>query len=175
MLKSRYRTACGGTIVVTQKARNHLEAHPEVIGLLSEGIKMINLPTSNEFLEISVDFGRTIGYRTLVKSPGTQDTPSMFAVRSGRKLPTRIAMDKALEESSRLVVVARPAQEDKRTYLLVTSFIGETTPSEPHGRFQSKQEAEAALNFWSNHALAYDPATMSPPFESNWRAILNAT
>jgi len=61
MLQDKYRTACGGVIVLPPKTKEHLAAHPEVVGLLDEVCSLVHLPGNGEFLAAEIDLGRIIG------------------------------------------------------------------------------------------------------------------
>lgn len=80
---SFYTTACGKQVYLSEKAYEHLVAHPEVFGLLPEAISKANL-RNTRFAEIEVDLGRTIGVETRATAPCTSDDKVLFSVRNGR-------------------------------------------------------------------------------------------
>ena len=61
MLRDRYRTKCGGVLVLPPKTKEHLAAHPEVGGLLEEMAGLLELPRDGSFLAREVEFGRLVG------------------------------------------------------------------------------------------------------------------
>ena len=64
-LGDQYRGVCGSIVTIPEKARRHLQAHPNVIQLLPEAIRktwVSRSPTP----EIEVDMGRIIGRTNLV-------------------------------------------------------------------------------------------------------------
>ena len=44
----KFKTFCGGTIVVPRKAEDHLRAHPNVDLLMPESIARVQLPRNGE-------------------------------------------------------------------------------------------------------------------------------
>lgn len=172
--KMEYVTKCGGTIVVPPKTQEHLRAHPEVSGVLAEAIGLITLPRNGEFLAVAVEMGRVVGRSGCVPTePIRPSSPAMFALRVGRDKPSRVMVGVEGPESTTVVVLAFVAKET-RTYVLITSFIGELAPKEPWDRSMRLGSAEAmdSLEFWTRNALVHDPSVMGPVFESSWSDVL---
>jgi hypothetical protein len=166
-------TSCGGTIVVPRKAQEHLRAHPEVQKILAEAVVKVSLP-HGEFLAVEVEMGRVVGLSGCVKTPRIEvGDKTFFAQRVEREKPSRVVFGKG-EEATKVVVLAFPSRENKRTYVLVTSWIGSLAPKEPWDRnIKSEEELRESLDFWTSHALIWDSAVMSEPFESSWEEILS--
>ena len=169
----KFKTACGGTIVVPRKTEDHLRAHPEVEGLLSEAIAKVRLPQGGAFLSVEVEMGRIIGRSGCVQTLTiSQNDRSLFAQRVGRERPSRVIVGEG-EETTKAVVLAFASREEAGTYMLVTSWVGSLARKEPWDRtISSDQEYQECLHFWSTHALVWDPAVMSEPFEATWEDVL---
>jgi len=174
-LRNFYTTKCGGRIVLTHKACEHLRAHPEVGELMAEAIGRLELPIDGSFLAAEVDLGRVIGRSGCVPTePIETITPTLFAQRVGRDKPTRVVVGIEGPETTKLVVLAFAGREPG-TYVLVSSWIGELAEKEPWDRsIRSQEEADRAVGFWTTHGLVHDPAVMGEPFESTWEEILNS-
>jgi hypothetical protein len=170
-----YKTRCGGTIHISPRAKNHLQAHPEVLDLLQSAIKKISLPTIDQNYEGEIDLGRVIGRSGVVNTTllGLEDQ-ALFACRRNRAMPSRVApAGKVGEETTKIVVLARASGKGKH-YELITSWIGTLAKKEPWDRsITSPEEFRECLAFWSSHALVHDPDVMGPAFESSWSEVLS--
>ncbi len=168
-----HKTQCGGNIVIPPNVETHLQAHPEVHGILSSAIGKIRLP-HGEFMQTEVDMHRVIGRRGVTQTKLIDiDCESLFSVRTGRKHPSRVAPAGVVgDETSKVVIIARPGREH-HPYILVTAWIGSLAQKEPWDpNISSKAEYKDCLDFWCSHALVQDPAVMSIPFMDTWRSIL---
>ncbi|MBI3952719.1 MAG: hypothetical protein HY336_02060 [Candidatus Doudnabacteria bacterium] len=169
-----YKTACGGTIVVPPKTQEHLRAHPEVEGVLAEAIGRLTLPEGGAFCATEIEMGRVVGRSGCVATPpiGLSD-PATFALRVGRDKPSRVVTGCEGPETTKVVVLAFASKEDQRTYVLITSFVGELAPKEPWDRSMrpGSTEHQESLDFWCSHALVHSPV-MGEPFESTWTQVL---
>ena len=169
------RTACGGRLIITSKATEHLAAHPEVANILPEAVGRIVLPLGG-FMSAEVDFGRVVGRTTLVKTPPCDsNSPMLFAQRVGRVSPSHVVPSDTLgEETAKIVVLAQPSRDQAKTYLLVTSWIGVLADKEPWDRnIRTQNEYDKCVLFWCGHALIHDPAVMGPVYESTWDEVLS--
>lgn len=174
---TKYATKCGGTIFISRQAESHLQAHPEVLGLLQGAIKKISLPANAQKYEGEIDMGKLIGRTGVVSAtPLEVGDQALFAYRTNRNLPSRVApIGKIGEETTKIVVIARPSATE-RQYDLITSWIGTLAKKEPWDRSISGQEEfKACLTFWSSFALLHDPVVMGPVFESSWKKILTGS
>lgn len=172
---NQYKTACNGTINISQQAKHHLDAHPNVVKHLHGAIGTMHLPILRKKVECEIDMGRIIGRAGVVKTAPLQiGERARFALRANRKLPSRVANVGELgEETSRIVVIARPNHIESQ-YDLITAWIGTLAKKEPwDGSIAEPGEFQECLNFWSSTALVYDPAIMGPVFESSWKDILS--
>ena len=172
---NQYKTACGGTINVSQKAKIHLEAHPNVFEHLREAIERIHFPVSRKKIECEIDMGRLIGRSGVVKTvPVLGSERAKFALRANRKQPSRVSdTEKFGDETSRIVVIARPTPLETQ-YDLITAWIGTLAKKEPwDASIGERTEFRECLNYWSSRALVYDPSTMGPVFDSSWTEVLS--
>ncbi len=168
------KTACGGTIFVSKKVRGHLNAHQGIIDILPEVVKKIVLPSDTERLQLQVDLGRTVGKSSLLETPQiTATTPCWFAKRQGRLGPSRVIPDIGPAETSVISIIANAITSDR--YELVSAWYGGMAPKEPWDPDLADDPLsfQESLNFWSGHALAYDPGVMDEQFKTTWEEIVN--
>lgn len=172
-LQSSYRTKCGGALVLPSKTKEHLVAHPEVGDMLEEVAGLIELPRDGSFLAREVDLGRVVGRSGCISAPAVgSEGEATFALRAGRRKPSRVAVGAVGPEVSTMVVLAFAGKEP-RTYVAITAYVGALAPKEPWDTAPGK-EREASLAFWSSHALVWDPGVMGQPIVSTWSAIINS-
>lgn len=168
-LRDEYKTACGGTVVLSQAAKEHLLAHADVGEILGEVLGQISLP--QEWLVTETDLGRVVGLSSCVPAPYVGlDDPATFASRINRPRPSRVLVGAEKVSTSKVAVIARP--EESGVFTLVTAWIGPLAPMEP-GDATPGPEREASLDFWSNNALVWDPASAGEPAEMTWRQVLD--
>ena len=169
----KFKTACGGTIVVPRKVEDHLVAHPEVRDILPEAIGRVVLPSGGAFLSAEVEMGSVVGRSGCVQtSPISPSERSLFAQRVGRERPSRVMVGEG-EETTKVVVLAFASRGEAGVYVLVTSWVGSLARKEPWDpTIRSQAEHQESLDFWCSHALVWDPAVMSAPFESSWQEVL---
>jgi len=169
----KFKTFCGGTIVVPHKAEDHLRAHPEVDLLLPEAIARVCLPQDGAFLSAEVEMGRVVGRSGCVQTPSiVLNDRTLFAQRIGRDHPSRVIVGEG-EKTTKVVVLAFASREEADTYVLVTSWVGSLAPKEPwDSNIRTDEEYQECLNFWCSNALVWDPAVMSEPFEGTWEEVL---
>jgi len=169
----KFKTFCGGTIVVPRKAEDHLRAHPNVDLLMPEAIARVQLPRNGAFLSAEVEIGRVVGRSGCVQTPPiTQSDRVLFAQRIGRDHPSRVIVGEG-EKTTKVVVLAFASHEEADTYVLVTSWVGSLAPKEPwDSNIRKDEECQECLRFWCANALVWDPSVMSEPFKSSWEEIL---
>lgn len=172
----KFRTACGGVIVIPQKAEGHLRAHPEVTNVLPEAIALVRLPLDGAFLSTEVEMGRTVGRDGRVKTALIDSSDrALFAQRVGRDHPSRMIIGEG-EETAKVVILAFAARGEANTYVLVTSWVGSLARKEPWDpMIKSQGEYQECLHFWCSNALVYDSSVMGEPFESSWEKVLSNT
>jgi hypothetical protein len=99
-----YRTACGATVEMTERSRQHLDAHPDVLDILHEAISKIHL-RNRPHQEIEVDLGRIVGISTCIKTTAIRDDEqAQFALRKGRHFPSRVITGVTGSPTSKAVV-----------------------------------------------------------------------
>jgi hypothetical protein len=169
----KFKTFCGGTIVVPHKVEGHLRAHPNMDLLLPEAIARVRLPHDGAFLSAEVEMGRVVGRSGCVQTlPIAMNDRTLFAQRVGRDKPSRVIVGEG-EKTTKVVVLAFASREEASTYILVTSWVGSLAPKEPWDlNIRSDEEHQECLRFWCSNALVWDPAVMLEPFESTWEEIL---
>jgi hypothetical protein len=170
---SSYRTACGATIELSEKARRHLDAHPDVLDILHEAIGKIQL-RNRPHQEIEVDLGRAVGISTCIKTTAIRaDEQAQFALRKGRQFPSRVITGVTGSPTSKAVVIVR--QLGRYQFDLVTAWIGSLAKKEPWDRnIKSPAQFQECLDFWCNHALLHDPDTMGHVFQGTWEQIVKS-
>lgn len=174
---TKYATACGGTINISSLVESHLQAHPDVFSVLQEAIEKISLPTNAIRYEREIDLGRFIGRAGIVRTiPLKLEDSALFALRTNRRLPSRVApIGEIGEQTKKMVVLARTGDSEKQ-YELITAWVGTLAKKEPCDRsITSLEDFQASLEFWSTYALVYDPVVMGTVFESNWKNVLTSS
>lgn len=164
-------TACGRTIIINAETRSHLQAHGAILPLLEEVASLITLPSNDNFYRQELCLHRIIGQNGCVATRKiTASTPSIFALRTGRHLPSRVAVGFKPVDCDTVSVLAACRQGQ---WHLITAYIGNLAPREPHDPyFRNHPEAlPEALDFWCSHALVYE-ADWSNLFVSNWEMIM---
>ena len=168
-----YKTPCGGSIILTEGVREHLEAHPGILDLVPEIALKVSLPTDGSRLACQTSLGRDVGQSSLIntKKIGLSES-AWFAVRKNRMKASRVVPDAGPADTDLVSIVANPVE--KKSYELVTAWFGAMAPKEPWDPDLADDPAayEESINFWCSFALIYDPAVMDAPFESMWGKIL---
>ena len=171
--KNIYKTNCGGNIIITEKVKSHLEAHPGIINLIPEIASRLTLPTDGSRLARQISLGRVIGQSSLIdtKKIGLSETV-WFAVRKNRMKASRVVPDAGPVDTDQVSIVANPVEKD--SYELVTAWFGAMAPKEPWDPdlMDDPSAYEESINFWCRHALVHDPAVMDEPFRSTWEKVL---
>jgi hypothetical protein len=167
------QTGCGGTIVIVDETRKHLEAHPGILGLIPEIAPRVTLPTDGSTLASQISLGRVVGQSSLIntKKIGLSEI-AWFAVRKNRMKASRVIPDESPLDTDIVTIVADPVAENR--YELVTAWFGIFAPKEPWdpGLSGDSSGYEEAIHFWCSHGLVYSSDTMFELFESNWENIL---
>jgi hypothetical protein len=165
--------ASGEPLVITPAAVAHLEAHPTVWAVLEEAVAQVKLPASGSTYAVEVDLGRPLERAGCVPVERIRlDTPATFARRANRAHPSRVVEGESTVWDSTVVIRAQRPQPGA-PFELGTAYIGKLAPLEPWDPALTTQAAfDAALDFWSRHALVHDPRVMQSAFGSTWQAIL---
>ncbi|MDQ7814267.1 MAG: hypothetical protein RDU25_00460 [Patescibacteria group bacterium] len=172
----KFNAAYGRTILVPQFATEMLKAQPEVLACLEYAIADVVLPEDGSDLGVEVDMGEPIAKNRLIRVGNVgYDETCDFAFRSGRHKPSRVTMVEPTEDVSTVVIWAnRNVKGDPKSYVLRTAYIGTLSPREPWACRNEEELCEKSFPFWTGHALAYDPATMSPIFRTSWREVIES-
>ena len=173
MKYTSYKTPCGGSIILTEGVREHLEAHPGILDLIPEIALKVSLPTDGSRLACQTSLGRDVGQSSLIntKKIGLSES-AWFAIRKNRTKASRVVPDAAPVDTEIVSIVANPVE--KNTYELVTAWFGSFAPKEPWDPDLADDPSayKASINFWCNHALVHDLAVMDEPFRSTWEKVL---
>lgn len=169
-IRDEYKTVCGGIIKIPSETKEHLLVHPEVGELLEEVLGQLRLPENGGFLARSEDLGRPVGLSACVPAPRVgMDDVATFASRINRPRPSRVLVGAEKVPTSEVTLIAAP--EGAGVYTLITAWVGPLAPKEP-GDAEVGPERDASLDFWSNNALVWDPATAGEPQALSWRQVL---
>lgn len=134
---------------------SHLEGHPEVRSLLPEIFARLSLTDFQEEMFVGViDLGREVGLSHCV--PVNPDEPVLYAWRKGRRGCSRFTKDHAPRSCTSVKIVL---WQDSSRVVLVTAFVGGDVAPEPwaSGAASSNAAHAASVDFWTSHALVWDP------------------
>jgi hypothetical protein len=168
-----YKTGCSGSIILTEGVREHLEAHPGILDLISEIASRVILPTDGSRLACQISLGRVVGQSSLIKTQKIGLSEKVwFAIRKNRMKASRVVPDAGPADTGLVSIVANPVEKD--SYELVTAWFGAMAPKEPWDPdlADDPSDYEESINFWCSHALVHDPAVMDEPFRSTWEKVL---
>jgi hypothetical protein len=168
-----YKTGCGGSIYLTDGVREHLKAHPGIIGLFPEISSRVTLPTDGSRLSSQISLGVVVGQSSLINTGLSNNT--WFAMRKNRIKASRVIPGKTPLDTDIVTIVASPVAENR--YELVTAWFGVYAPKEPWDPSLAGDSSayEESIHFWCRHGLVYSSKTMLEPFESTWENILKIT
>ena len=174
MESTLFKTKCGGSIHLTDSVKEHLEAHPGILGLIPVIASRVILPIDGSRLTCQISLKRVVGQSSLIETQkiGLSET-AWFAIRKNRMKASRIVPDVASVDTEIVSIVANPVE--KNSYELVTAWFGAMAPKEPWDPdlMDDPSAYEESINFWCRHALVHDLAVMDEPFESTWEDIVN--
>lgn len=145
--------------------------HPGVETYLAEVLSKIN--ASGEFVRKTVDLGRQVGFDACIDTD--YDDEVVFAQRKGRPGLSRL-VKKSPKPTSLVTVIVAPHQEQVGKYALLTAFFGRLAPQEPTDlvftdRAKARPDTDMrrieSREFWSAHALAYNPDELIPGTETS--------
>ena len=171
--KNIYKTNCGGNIIIIEKVKSHLEAHPGILGLIPEIVSRVTLPTDGSRLASQISLGRVVGQTSLINTRkiGLSET-AWFAVRKNRMKASRVVPNAAPADTDLVSIIANPI--GKKSYELVTAWFGAMAPKEPWDPDLADDPSayKESINFWCKHALIHNAEIMDDTFESAWDIIL---
>ena len=168
-IKNKIQTK-NGVIVITPAVRKHLEAHPEVNELIEEAAAKLTL-TNDKYLAQSVDLDKIIGESSCVSQTQIDlDTPCTFALRIGRSYPSRVVIGENKIPCTEFTFIAK--QLSVGCFELISAWCGPLAPSEPGDCKVDTEEWKNSFEYWSTHALVYDPSIMNKAWIATWRTVL---
>ena len=174
MESTLFKTKCGGSIHLTDSVKEHLEAHPGILGLIPVIASRVILPIDGRRLTCQISLERVVGQSSLIDTQkiGLSET-AWFAIRKNRMKASRVVPDAAQVDTEIVSIVANPVE--KNTYELVTAWFGSFAPKEPWDPDLADNPSayEESINFWCSHALVHDPELMEQHFKSTWEDIIN--
>lgn len=152
-------------IIQSNKFKSHMKVHEsefsvsytELIQYMKNNGKFNDL--QDDFIEMIVEFPFNIGYSNLCET-NVNDT-IVYAKRKDRELYTRFTLDGKKEKTNTCVVILRKSFVENDEYCMVKMFPGKYLIKEPEDKnFKSEKDRQAALKFWDNHALVFEPKTI---------------
>jgi hypothetical protein len=166
MQMGKFPTEDGQLVFIGQSSIEHMAAHPIAEELLLEAIWNAKLSKNRPVTK--VDMGRIVGRDgKIVTHPIRTDQPALFARRHNRTRPSRCVVE--LGEETQFITMVTRKGDDYDSYFFISAWPGTPAHMEPRGR-----NDWAALDFWGNHALSWDPELfIEEPFESTWDAVLS--
>ena len=169
-----FRTKNDSFVMISERVSPPLMVDPDLRKLIYEAIeKHLNLPDQvgrNYSYKQSMDFGRIIGGCACVP---VDSESGWFASRRGKRTALPVVFDREkLETSFLTLTLVKHRFED--LWVVVDFYIGSATPCAPYDRLLQlgSSEYQQSLDFWTSHALVYDPETMAEPYESSWEQEL---
>lgn len=150
MLKFYGWKLADGTAVVDRQdshLASHLKTYPVLGRMLPEALRQV-IPTGQQFQLAEVQMGVMVG-KSICVATSTGDE-IIFAQRPNRQGLTRFVKNRESEDSSKISVVLKKAEEGN-FYILLSAFIGGLTPPEPWDKFANSE----SLPFWNSHALIW--------------------
>lgn len=150
-------TATGVEVYIGEDTLKHLEAHSDVkLEDVAEAIKAFDYVSP--FRIGMVDLGRVVGKNNCVEvSDGDK---VLHLHRKGRQGTTPIVFSKEAADTS--IVTVGVCKDDDGKDTLFTSYYGVLAPKEPWDRHLKDEERPEAEEFWSTHAIVYNPELIEP-------------
>jgi len=173
----KFTTHDGEVVILTEETEKHLLAHPEILPILEEVISKLNIANDDRNIpsvEKEVDLERNIGINNFVETAEISSTDKMlFAYRKARKYPTHIVVNRIGEDCG-VVTIQLKFDGDIQSWFIMTAYVGYAGgPLEPfYISDKNSEEFKNSLEYWSKHALVYNPEIMDSPYESTWEKEL---
>lgn len=154
------KTRNGITIEVPESTLAHLEAHKDVkFKDVEEAIGKVNY--DGEFFKGAIDLGRTVGKTGCVRVNSNDKV--LYYRRKNRHGDTPFVKGRKPEATNKVVVIMEKDRFDPSRHILITTWYGELAPMEPwDARYKNlpEEEIQKCDEFWSTHALIYDPSVI---------------
>ncbi|HNU96315.1 MAG TPA: hypothetical protein PKH95_02815 [Candidatus Magasanikbacteria bacterium] len=165
-------------VFVSEKTREHLLAHPDVIQYLQEAIGKADLSEVEKIFKIEINLGKNIGKSYCIPTePLRGKTKALFAKRKNRLGPSRVVYGQGVDCSSITLLGARSIYEPDN-FVLFTAYIGHLADMEPWDiNIKDGETMKSAYDFWRTHALVYDPndkntSFIEEPQEKTWEQVM---
>jgi len=185
-----FKTTSKEIIKITNKGYEHLLTHEEITPMfLDECIKKIDTSTikikDKSNISIEIKFNKIIGKTSCIKTQKIKyNEKTYFAQRIGRPYPSRVIKTQK-QDCDTVTIILKPffkTQDIPRLYAemnpkplyftLITAYIGYKAEKEPWDiSIKNEEEKTAALDFWCNHALIFDPETMENVQKKSYKEI----
>lgn len=165
--------------VVVDSQISHLASHSDVTPFLSQALQKISLAYNETFSIQEVEFEEESGKTNLAETePGDK---IIYAQRINHEGLTRFVKGKQPLKINTITVILSAKDESvnitydpAEKYALVTAFWGRKTTYEPTDPFFEKNKGKPetteiyrkSVEFWSKHALLYDPSVIIPGTET---------
>lgn len=144
------RIISGDKVVIY--SNEHMQAHLDVLPFIEEAITLIKF-SDDKIQKVVVDFGRIVGKTTCVTV--TDNDEIYYAIRSGRKWPSKMVKNREPEECSTMCLVIKKTKYEN-VYRLITAYFGFKSEREEFDtNVTSDLEKERVFSFWKNKALIY--------------------
>lgn len=144
------RIISGDKVVIY--SNEHMQAHLDVLPFIEEAITLIKF-SDDKIQKVVVDFGRIVGKTTCVTV--TDNDEIYYAIRSGRKWPSKMVKNREPEECSTMCLVIKKTKYEN-VYRLITAYFGIKSEREEFDtNVTSDLEKERVFSFWKNKALIY--------------------
>lgn len=131
-----------------------MAVHADVFPVLAEAIERANI-TDDLIIKPTIEFDYPVGVTTCVLVDDSDDI--FYAVRKGRKWPTKFVRNRAPIPSNKLTLVFKRMKNPKIIRML-TAYVGGPSPRETHDfNVTDPVEKKASLDFWSKRALIFNP------------------
>lgn len=176
-IKSYYLDKNGNKIIITEKTKEHLLAHPDIIPYLEEAIQKADINTDDRFhVEIKLD--KIIGKEYCVQTkPLRGNSRALFAHRKNRLGPTRVVYGKGYDCDT-ITLFGAKSKYNAQEYVLFTAYIGHKADMEPWDiNIKDGETMKNSYDFWRTHALVYDPddpnaSFTEEPQEKTWEQVM---
>lgn len=129
--------------------RHRSKYHPSVFKILPKVLLEVS-SNNRTFIKEVVDMGEIVGNTICVETNSEDEI--FYAQRYNRKGLTRFVQNRKPIPSSKVCVILMLDDVDKKDFILITAFVGESAPAEPW----DKNATENSRPFWDTHALIMD-------------------
>ena len=138
---------------------SHLDQHADVRPLVGEALRQIRVSKDQDRFGTTVDLGRILGTQSCVTTGEGDEIVYMMRIKDdgspARAGFIRFVLNREPEPSSCVTVLAE-RDEETRTWILLTAWVGQLAEKEPWDETCDDEEYTAACQFWANHALCDD-------------------